>query len=186
MTKIILTRHGHVEGIEPERFRGRIDVPLTELGRAQARAVAAGIAEIWKPAIVYTSPMSRCVATGQEIAWACGIASEVLEDLNDLDYGRWHWQTHDEVRATWPDLLATWYATPHLLRFPDGDSLQDLVARTADALRFCARASSIGDSRAGRASQRQSSPARAASRSTSFGVLADCSVAVRDQRDRCC
>lgn len=136
MTKIILTRHGHVEGIEPERFRGRTDVPLTELGQAQARAVAARIAEVWKPGIVYSSPMSRCVATGHEIARACGIATEALEDLNDLDYGRWQWHTHDEVRATWPDLLAAWYATPHLLRFPGGDSLQDLVARTADALRF--------------------------------------------------
>jgi len=41
MTKVILTRHGHVEGISPERFRGRTDVPLTELGTAQAEALAA-------------------------------------------------------------------------------------------------------------------------------------------------
>ena len=81
MTKIILTRHGHVEGIEPERFRGRTDVPLTELGRAQARAVAARISELWKPLMVYTSPMGRCVATGQEIAKACGAPSKILEDL---------------------------------------------------------------------------------------------------------
>jgi broad specificity phosphatase PhoE len=28
MTKIILVRHGHVEGISPERFRGRADLAL--------------------------------------------------------------------------------------------------------------------------------------------------------------
>jgi broad specificity phosphatase PhoE len=33
-------------------------------------------------------------------------------------------------------LLAAWYATPHLVRFPDGDALQDLVARAANAVRF--------------------------------------------------
>ena len=44
MTKIILTRHGHVEGIKPARFRGRTELPLTELGQAQAKAVAARIA----------------------------------------------------------------------------------------------------------------------------------------------
>jgi len=136
MTKIILTRHGHVEGIEPERFRGRTDVPLTELGRAQAGAVAARISELWKPLMVYTSPMGRCVATGQEIAKACGAPSKVLEDLNDIDYGQWHWRTRDEVRATAPELFATWQETPQFMRFPGGDSLQDLVARTSDALRF--------------------------------------------------
>ena len=136
MTKIILTRHGHVEGIKPARFRGRAELPLTELGRAQAKAVAARIAKTWNVAKVYTSPMGRCVVTGHEIARACRVASEPIETLNDLDYGRWQWRTFDEVRATWPELFAIWQTIPHLVRFPEGDSLQDLVARTADALRF--------------------------------------------------
>jgi broad specificity phosphatase PhoE len=136
MTKIILTRHGHVEGIKPARFRGRIELPLTDLGQAQAKAVAARIAKTWNPAKVYTSPMDRCVATGQEIARACRVASEPIEALNDLDYGQWQWRTFDEVRAAWPELFAAWHTTPHLVRFPEGDSLQDLVARTANALRF--------------------------------------------------
>jgi phosphoserine phosphatase len=55
MTKLILTRHGHVEGISPERFRGRTDVPLTELGTAQADALAARISAEWTPRAVYTS-----------------------------------------------------------------------------------------------------------------------------------
>jgi phosphoserine phosphatase len=136
MTKIILTRHGHVEGIDPERFRGRADVPLTEEGKAQAKALAARIAKTWKPTAVYTSPMGRCVATGAEIASACRVSNQVLDGLNDLDYGEWQWQTYEAVRAAAPDLFAAWLATPHLVRFPGGDSLQDLVSRTADALRF--------------------------------------------------
>ena len=136
MTKIILTRHGHVEGIEPMRFRGRTELPLTKLGRAQAKTVAARIAKTWTTAKVYTSPMGRSVETGQEIAKACRIASEPMETLNDLDYGAWQWHTHEEVQATWPDLFAAWYRTPHLVQFPEGESLQDLVARAANALRF--------------------------------------------------
>jgi len=136
VTKIILTRHGHVEGIAPERFRGRKDVPLTTLGEAQAQAVATRIAALWRPVAVYASPLGRCLATGRAIAARCGIGCEALDDLIDLDFGRWQWLTRDEVRAQWPALLAAWEATPHLVRFPDGDSLQDLVARTAEALRF--------------------------------------------------
>lgn len=135
MTKIILTRHGHVAGIEPLRFRGRADIPLTHLGELQAKAVAARIAQIWRPAAIYTSPMERCVVTGGLIGAACGIEATKLDQLNDLDYGVWQWKTHEEVREKWPELLAAWHVTPQLVRFPDGDSLQDLVARTADALR---------------------------------------------------
>ncbi|MGB3281723.1 MAG: histidine phosphatase family protein [Methylovirgula sp.] len=134
--KLILTRHGHVDGIDPERFRGRTDLPLTELGRGQVKAVAARIAALWTPAAIYTSPMSRCVATGDAIAQACGVERRILDDLNDLDYGLWQWETYEAVSRAWPEQFAVWKSTPHLIRFPDGDSLQDLVARTANAVRF--------------------------------------------------
>ncbi|HEV2160703.1 MAG TPA: histidine phosphatase family protein [Stellaceae bacterium] len=136
MTQILLTRHGHVDGIDPPCFRGRADLPLTALGEAQAKAVAKRIAARWRPRAVYTSPMARCVATGRHIASDCRIESEVLQPLNDLDYGRWQGMSHDEARAAEPDLFEAWFATPHLIRFPGGDSLQDLMARGADALRF--------------------------------------------------
>lgn len=136
MTKIILTRHGHVEGINPERFRGRTDLSLTELGEAQARAVAARVASEWTPSVVYTSPMRRCLATAEAIATMCRVSVEILNDLTDLDYGEWQWRTYAEVRAASPQAFSTWFATPHLIRFPGGEALQDLVARTANALRL--------------------------------------------------
>jgi broad specificity phosphatase PhoE len=136
MTKIVLIRHGHVEGISPARFRGRADVPLTEQGIAEARAAARRIAEGWSPAKVYTSPLQRCVTTGSFIADACGCSLEPLQDLNDIDYGALQWKTHDEVKREHPDLFKNWFSTPHLVRFPQGDSLQDLVVRTSNALRL--------------------------------------------------
>jgi phosphoserine phosphatase len=136
MTKIILTRHGHVEGINPERFRGRTDLSLTELGQAQAAAVARRVASAWTPTVVYTSPMRRCLATAEAIGAACRISVEILEGLNDLDYGEWQWRSFAEVRAASPQVFSAWFATPHLIRFPGGESLQDVIARTADALRL--------------------------------------------------
>jgi phosphoserine phosphatase len=136
VTKILLIRHGHVEGIKPERFRGRADLPLTALGMAEARAVAARVASGWRPVRVYTSPLARGVVTGGEIAKACNVPAEILDGLADIDYGAWQWKTHEEAAASDPRLYRAWLATPHLVRFPEGDSLQDLVGRTADALRF--------------------------------------------------
>jgi phosphoserine phosphatase len=136
MTKILLIRHGNVEGIKPQRFRGRTDLELTPLGISQAAATAQRIVESWQPCAVFTSPLRRCVSTGKPIADVCGVRSETIDGLVDLDYGTWQWKTNDEVRSESPQLFDAWHTSPHLVRFPKGESLQDLVARTSDALRF--------------------------------------------------
>jgi phosphoserine phosphatase len=136
MAKLLLIRHGHVEGIDPPRFRGRTDVSLTPEGLEQGRLVARFIFERWRPSVVYTSPMKRCVETARPIATLFGIEAVVLPELTDLHYGAWQWRTHDEVRAQYPGLFHAWFRAPHMVRFPEGDSLQDLVARVADAMRL--------------------------------------------------
>jgi phosphoserine phosphatase len=135
MTKIILTRHGHVEGITPARFRGG-ELPLTDLGRAQAKAVAERISQGWRPAMIYASPLQRCIATAAAIAEACGLGYATLAELRDFDYGEFTGRTHEEVRIAAPDFFAAWQASPQWVRFPGGDSLQDVAARTADVLRL--------------------------------------------------
>jgi phosphoserine phosphatase len=136
VTRIILVRHGHVEGIAPERFRGRRDVDLSELGIRQAQATAQRIAEQWTPVTAYSSPLRRCVQTAQPIAAACNVPATILEDLDDMHYGDWEWRTHEDVRAQWPALYERWLKAPHLVRFPNGESLQDLVARVSNVLRL--------------------------------------------------
>ena len=106
MTKILLVRHGHVEGIEPERFRGRAELVLTDRGRAEAEAIARRIASEWQPSVVYTSPMGRCIDTGAAIARAAR--------LNRVS------SSFREKRKSDPELFAAWLATPHLTRFPTG------------------------------------------------------------------
>jgi broad specificity phosphatase PhoE len=68
MPKILLTRHGHVDGISPGRFRGQTELALSEKGLSQAAALAECISSEWHPAAIYTSPLRRCVATGEAIA----------------------------------------------------------------------------------------------------------------------
>jgi broad specificity phosphatase PhoE len=136
MTRIILVRHGHVEGITPERFRGRRDVALSNLGVRQAKATALRIAQQWAPVTAYTSPLQRCVQTAAPIAAACSIPSMVLTDLDDVHYGDWEWCTHDAVGAQWPALYERWLKAPHLVRFPKGESLQEVAARVSNVLRL--------------------------------------------------
>lgn len=135
MTTLILMRHGHVDGISPERFRGRAELPLSPLGQKQAQALAERVVRRGRPAALYTSPMGRCVQTAAPIAAAVGSVQQPLEGLQDIDYGQWQGRSHEEIAREARDLYRLWYEYPHLMRFPGGESLQDLVARTADGLR---------------------------------------------------
>jgi broad specificity phosphatase PhoE len=106
MTTIILTRHGHVEGIVPERFRGRRDLPLTELGKRHAELTAQRIASSWRPAAIYSSPLGRCIDTGNAAGAAKGADVHPEARLNDMDYGAWEGLTPDEARSRWKTEVA--------------------------------------------------------------------------------
>jgi broad specificity phosphatase PhoE len=101
--KIILVRHGHVEGIEPERSRGRADLRLTDLGQRQAQVTAERIKSSWTPTAVYSSPLNRCVTTAESIAARLGLVYQQNEGLLDIDYGEWQGLTPDEARVQWSE-----------------------------------------------------------------------------------
>lgn len=125
MTRIILVRHGETEWNRVERFRGSADVPLNETGLKQAELLARRLAASWKPAAVYSSPLSRSVRTGEAIAARFGLDVRVHPGLSDIDYGQWQGLTPEEVRARWPELYQRWLSDPSGLHFPGGESLDE-------------------------------------------------------------
>ena len=135
MTTIILVRHGHVEWIAPERFRGRAELPLSDLGRRQAQAVARYIAATWKPDAVYTSPLGRCRDTGAAIAAPFQLEAQPIAGLADIDYGEWQGLTRGEAKERWPDETELWFRAPHLAALPGGETLAALLSRASAALR---------------------------------------------------
>ena len=135
MTKIILVRHGHVEGISPERFRGRADLMLTPEGHRQAEATARRIHATWAPAAIYASPLSRSRATAEAIGKPLGLSPSPVQGLIDIDYGEWQGLTPNEVGSRWSELLDTWHRAPDWAAIPGGETLQDVLTRTVSALR---------------------------------------------------
>lgn len=131
---LILVRHGHVEGIHPERFRGQIDFPLTDLGKKQAAQTAAFIAANWPAKAVYTSPLERCRDTGTAIANAQGLTIEPTPLLIDINYGKWQGRTREDVKQTEPERFNSWMTQPQLTIVEGADSLQDVQARLLRAL----------------------------------------------------
>ena len=139
MAKILLVRHGHVEGIKPERFRGRQALSLTERGRAEAAADRTAYHASPPPGSQVSSTRarlngasrpatpSRKTATSQRLSATISTISIMAPGNSELT---------EEMQQEDPQLFAAWFATPHLVRFPRGESLQDIVARSADAFRL--------------------------------------------------
>jgi broad specificity phosphatase PhoE len=135
MTKFIMVRHGQTEWNRVERFRGRVDVPLNEVGLAQAEATGRRVAEEWQPAAVYSSPLSRAVKTAEAIARHFNLAIQIHPGLIDLDFGQWQGFTPEEVRERWPELAHAWYTTPNVVQFPDGENLDVVRERAMPTVR---------------------------------------------------
>jgi broad specificity phosphatase PhoE len=134
VTRLILVRHGHVEGVDPVRFRGRAPLPLSDLGRRQVGALASHMARHFRPDALYTSPLERCRDTARAIARLQGLEPRTVEALSDIDYGAWQGLTPEEARHRWPEEVDLWFGRPHLAVIPGGETLPALFVRAVAAL----------------------------------------------------
>jgi broad specificity phosphatase PhoE len=133
-TRLILVRHGQTEWNRVGRTRGRIDIALNETGLAQAEAVAERLAAL-PLAAIYSSPLKRAVETAAPTARKTGLTVQPLEGLLDINYGRWEGRSPAEVAEAYPDLFHQWHHSPHLVTFPDGESLDEVRSRALAAVK---------------------------------------------------
>jgi len=132
MTELILARHGETAWNVAEVFRGQSDVDLNEVGLKQAELLADYLRGR-KIEAVYSSPLQRALKTARAIASRQRLEVIVSQGLNDLKFGEWEGMQVTEVRKKYPALFAEWEQTPHLVKIPGGESL-DNVAQRAMAL----------------------------------------------------
>ncbi len=110
-TIFLVVRHGESTYGARSRFTGREDVPLTDRGRGQARAVAERIRPAG-PVVVLSSPLTRCRDTADAIATAAGVAVVDDDRLLDEHLGDWTGLRLAEIESGWPDRLAIWRGDP--------------------------------------------------------------------------
>jgi len=133
-TRVVLVRHGHVEGIDPPRFRGRIDLPLTLLGIRQAERTRDLLAPAFRPAAAYASPLSRCITTAEVIVQPAPIPIVPTPGFVDMDYGEWQGKTYEEVRQSDPRGFEQWFRAPHLVVIPGGETFLDATTRVTETM----------------------------------------------------
>jgi len=133
LTRLVVVRHGRTEWNRVERFRGRADIKLDEVGIKQAEAAAARIAE-WQVLAVYSSPLRRALTTAEILAHPLGLEVKLLPGIIDIDYGEWQGLSPAEAAAKDGGLYSKWLESPHKMKFPGGESLAEVRERAASAV----------------------------------------------------
>jgi broad specificity phosphatase PhoE len=57
-----------------------------------------------------------------------------VQNLTDLDFGKWEGVTFQEVKAQYKDIYQLWRVRPDLTQIPEGESLQEARKRSLNAL----------------------------------------------------
>ena len=133
MTQIILVRHGQTPWNLDKIFRGSRDIPLNDQGREEAR-----LAGEWLQGetihAAYCSPLSRARDTAHAIARHHHLAVADLPGLTDLCYGDWEGLPLAEVKVTYAELYRQWETAPATVRFPGGETLDEVRDRAMGAV----------------------------------------------------
>jgi probable phosphoglycerate mutase len=116
----VLVRHGRTDWSAAGRHTGRTDVPLTDVGRAEAKALADRLAGLHADRVL-TSPLSRAADTAALAGFAD--RAEVRDELVEWDYGELEGRTTEQIRERYPG-WTIWHG-----EVPGGESADSVAAR---------------------------------------------------------
>jgi len=132
------------------RFQGRLDTPLSPLGRRQAERVALRLARphdppalpvpAGLPAVIVHSPLARAAGTASAIGAAIVQAGHAEVQLQsddrfaEIGQGDWEGRLASEIAEVDGDRLAAWRQRPAEASAPGGEALADVRTRVTDGL----------------------------------------------------
>ncbi|MCU1426773.1 MAG: histidine phosphatase [Actinomycetia bacterium] len=127
-------RHGQSEWNSQQRWQGWIDVPLTALGEAQARARGLELAGGGVDApVVFASDLVRARRTADIIAEHLGAGVVTDERLRERHGGEWQGHTAAEIDELWPGWRERW-GKREVAAPPGGESDDAVLDRFDTAL----------------------------------------------------
>jgi len=129
---VLVWRHGQTAWNLQRRFQGQLDVPLDDLGRAQA-ARAAGLLAGFSPSAIVSSDLVRARETAQALADVTRLPIATDPRLREIDVGVWQGLTFDEVAERYPVEAASWRDGGDGRR-GGGESLVEVGARAVAAV----------------------------------------------------
>lgn len=141
VTTLYLIRHGETEGAEKRRYKGTIDVPLSENGAAQMEEVAVGLIRIMNREsvraclkAVYTTDLGRAVKSAEIIGRPHSLEPIVVPSLRERDFGVWEGMSFDEISEKYPDEFCKWAKNPLKFSPVKGESTLEVKERVISSI----------------------------------------------------
>jgi len=138
---LLLVRHGETVWNREGRFQGHVDVPLSEVGRAQARALrtrldTAAHAHLFDDAhtAVVTSDLRRARETAEIVFGGPGRTVHVRRELREFCYGVFEGLTRREIDERFPGTMAAWLQGDPAFAIDGGESRAAVRARVHAAV----------------------------------------------------
>lgn len=124
---VALVRHGETDWNVDGRLQGSSDIPLNDVGRAQARTAGATLADgPWN--VLLSSPLSRAAETADIIGHLSGLTrSPDRPDLVERRFGHAEGLTGYEAWAHWPDGDYPGAEAPHAVAERGRRALDDIA-----------------------------------------------------------
>lgn len=131
MPKLILVRHGQSLWNLEDRFTGWVDVPLTDLGREEARRAGTKLSST-KIDVAYTSVLKRAEETLSIITQTMGVDVPVIRDaaLNERHYGDLQGLNKKATAERYGDEQVHIWRRSYDVPPPNGESLELTAKRT--------------------------------------------------------
>lgn len=129
VTTLYLIRHGETEGAEKRRYKGTIDVLLSENGVRQMERVAEYLRRVTSLKAIYTSDLSRAVKSAKIIAKPHSINPNVIPSLRERNFGIWEGMSFDEIREKYPREFDAWAGNPLKFSPMEGESTLEVRER---------------------------------------------------------
>lgn len=121
-------RHGPTQKT-PGIWLGRVDLPLSDEGRAAAKACLPGAAKLQAHRIL-SSPLLRARQTAEILADGLGLALTVHPELAEMDLGEAAGRSPQEMARLFPQEWSDYLADIANRPVPGGESFRDLQERT--------------------------------------------------------
>jgi len=139
--EIYVMRHGQTEWNTVGRYQGRLDSPLTVIGReqalAQSRILANELAERGD-LLPHCSPQGRALDTASIILTPLGQVAKIDDRLCEIAFGNWEGLSVEQIAKGWPDMELMLDAEPFGWQFhaPGGETFDNICARVRSFLEY--------------------------------------------------
>ena len=131
--RIVFWRHGRTTWNAEHRFQGQTDIPLDEVGVAQAERAAAMLASL-RPDRIIASDLSRALATAEPLARLTDLDVVPDEGLRETFAGEWEGLTRPELEAGYGDELQRWSSDPNFRAGRTGETRIEVADRVIAAV----------------------------------------------------